>query len=234
MSILLTPVPLTGSITSPASRPATPPDTGVYLAEGQPIFQQAIAGAIVDRPGLALLGTARDGATALREIRELRPHVAILDTALPVLGGEEVMHVIARDGLPTRVVMLTAAGPGALVYDAMNLGCAGFLTKTATLADICDAAAAVARGETVIAAELQAGLVTELRQHAHTDRPLLTARELEVLRLVADGLTGSQIAARLFISPSTVKAHVRNVREKLGVHDRAAAVAESMRRGLIA
>jgi two-component system nitrate/nitrite response regulator NarL len=229
----MTPAPLIGLNASPVSPGAEPPPTGVYLAEGQPIFQQAIAGAIGDRPGLALLGMARDGTTALGEIRSLSPDVAILDAALPVLSGVEVMRVIARDALPTRVVMLTATGPGALVYDTMNLGCAAFLTKTATLADICDAVAAVARGETVIAAELQAGLVSELREHAHTDRPLLTARETEVLRLVADGLTGSEIAARLFISQSTVKAHVRNVREKLGVHDRAAAVAEAMRRGLI-
>jgi two-component system nitrate/nitrite response regulator NarL len=120
----MTPVPLIGSIVSPVSTGAGPPPTGVYLAEGQPIFQQAIAGAIGDRAGLALLGTAGDGATALKEIRELAPDVAILDAALPSLSGAEVMRAIARDALPTRIVMLTAAGPAALVYDMMNVGCA--------------------------------------------------------------------------------------------------------------
>jgi two-component system nitrate/nitrite response regulator NarL len=171
--------------------------------------------------------------TALAEIRALAPDVVVLDAALPAPDGADILRAVSSERLPTRVVMLAADTQGPLNDEAMKLGCAALLTKAATLVEICDAVAAVARGETVIASALQAGLVSELRQHTHADAPRLTAREVEVLRLVADGLTGSQIADRLFISLSTVKAHVRNVREKLGVHDRAAAVAEAMRSGLI-
>jgi two-component system nitrate/nitrite response regulator NarL len=116
----------------------------------------------------------------------------------------------------------------------VKLGVAGFLTKAATLAQICDTIAAVARGETVLAPEVQSGLVAELRnRNDHASRPVLSERELQVLRLVAEGLSGPQIGAQLFISASTVKTHVRSALEKLGVSDRAAAVAEAMRRGLL-
>ncbi len=213
--------------------PSSPACTSVYVAEGQPIFLEAVARGVGARGDLTLLGTARDGWTALADIRRLAPNVAIIDDGLPKAGGADLMEAIARDRLSTRVVMLAADGSSPPVYDVMNLGCAAYLTKSATLADICDAVAAVARGATLIASELQAGLVVELRRHSHTDRPILTQRELQILRFVADGQTGAEIATRLFISVSTVKSHLSSVREKLGVHDRAAAVAEAMRRGLI-
>src|SRR5205807_377017 len=105
-------------------------------------------------------------------------------------------------------------------------------TKAATLDRICETVAAVARGGTVLSPEIQAGLVTELRERDRTERSLLSGREAEVLRLIADGLSGPEIGARLHVSSSTVKTHVKSVLEKLGVADRAAAVAEAMRRGL--
>jgi two-component system nitrate/nitrite response regulator NarL len=129
--------------------------------------------------------------------------------------------------------MLSADSSSGLVYDAIRLGAMGFLTKAATLDQICDTVIAVARGDSVLAPEVQSGLVSELRERDRPAKPLLTARELEVLRLIAAGLSGPEIGARLFISSSTVKTHVKSVLEKLGVSDRAAAVAEGMRRGLI-
>jgi two-component system nitrate/nitrite response regulator NarL len=107
------------------------------------------------------------------------------------------------------------------------------LTKAATLTAIYDAIAAVARGETVLAPEVQSGLVSELRAREQPQRSFLSEREMQVLRLSADGLTGPEIGARLYISSSTVKTHVKSLLEKLEVSDRAAAVAEAMRRGLI-
>jgi two-component system nitrate/nitrite response regulator NarL len=107
------------------------------------------------------------------------------------------------------------------------------LTKAATLNEICDTLAAVARGETVLSPDIQSGLVSELRDRDQPARSLLSEREAQVLRLIAEGLSGPEIGARLYISSSTVKTHVKSVLEKLGVNDRAAAVAEAMRRGLI-
>jgi len=205
----------------------------VYVAEDQPAFQEAVARAIKARPDFELVGAAADGRTALEEIRALRPAVALLDLRLPNVDGLEVLRAIQRDALETRVVVLSADSSRAFVYDALKLGAAGFLTKAATLTKICDTVAAVARGETVLAPEVQSGLVSELRTREQPQRSLLSQREMQVLRLIADGLTGPEIGARLFISSSTVKTHVKSLLEKLEVSDRAAAVAEAMRRGLI-
>lgn len=207
--------------------------TTVYVAEDHPVFQEAVARAISGRADFELVGAAGDGRKALEDIRALQPHVALLDLRLPMLDGLEVVRAIQRDSLPTRAVMLSADSSRALVYDALKLGAAGFLTKAATLTTICDTIAAVARGETVLAPEVQSGLVSELRAREQPQRSLLSEREMQVLRLIADGLTGPEIGARLYISSSTVKTHVKSLLEKLEVSDRAAAVAEAMRRGLI-
>jgi two-component system nitrate/nitrite response regulator NarL len=207
--------------------------TTVYIAEDHPVFQDAVARAVRARPDLELVGTANDGRVALAEIRRTPPSVAVLDQALPGLNGIDVARAIVRDALPTRVLMLSADSSSGTVYDAIKLGVAGFLTKAATLDQICNTVAAVARGETVLAQEIQSGLVSELREREQNNRPLLSQREAQVLSLIAQGLSGPEIGARLFISSSTVKSHVKSVLEKLGVSDRAAAVAEGMRRGLI-
>jgi|HubBroStandDraft_1064217.scaffolds.fasta_scaffold239895_1 two-component system nitrate/nitrite response regulator NarL len=205
----------------------------VYVAEDHPVFQQAVSRAVGANSDLELVGSAADGRTALEEIRKLQPAVTLLDLRLPLLDGLDVVRALQRDEHPTRVVMLSADSSSGLVYDAIKLGAAGFLTKGATLDQICDAVIAVARGETVLAPEIQSGLVSELRERDQPARPLLSSRELEILRLIAEGLSGPEIGTRLFISSSTVKTHVKSVLDKLGVNDRAAAVAEGMRRGLI-
>jgi two-component system nitrate/nitrite response regulator NarL len=207
--------------------------TTVYIAEDHPVFQEAVARAVRSRPNLSLVGATRDGQVALDEIRELKPHVALLDRGLPTLDGVDVVRSIVDEGLATRIVMLSADSSSGLVYDVVRLGVAGFLTKAATIDEICDTISAVARGQTVLAQEIQSGLVTELREREQSARAVLTERESQVLSLIADGLSGPEIGQQLFISASTVKTHVKSVLEKLGVADRAAAVAEAMRRGLI-
>jgi two-component system nitrate/nitrite response regulator NarL len=119
------------------------------------------------------------------------------------------------------------------VYDALQLGACGFLSKAATMSAICDAIVAVARGETVLAPDVQTGLASEMRNRSQPDEPLLSEREAQVLSLIAAGNSVPEISQRLIISGSTVKTHTRHLFEKLGVSDRAAAVAEAMRRGLL-
>jgi two-component system nitrate/nitrite response regulator NarL len=197
------------------------------------VFQEAVARAVRASPELDLAGTAKNGRVALEEIRRIHPTVAILDQSLPGLNGIDVARAIVREALPTRVLMLSADSSSGVVYDAIKLGVAGFLTKAATLDRITSTVLAVARGETVLAEEVQGGLVTELREREQHSRPVLSERESQVLALIAQGLSGPEIGAQLYISSSTVKTHVKSVLEKLGVSDRAAAVAEGMRRGLI-
>ncbi|HTU84420.1 MAG TPA: response regulator transcription factor [Solirubrobacteraceae bacterium] len=205
----------------------------VYVADDHPVFREAVGRAIKSRPEFELAGLAADGREALAEIRSLVPSVAIVDNGLPSLTGVDILRALQRDSVPSRVIILSADESGPLVYEAVQLGAAAFLSKAATLTEICDAVAAVARGGTVLAPEVQQGLVDEMRTRSLAGAPLLSERESEVLRLIADGLSAPEIAAQLFISPSTVRTHVKNLFEKLGVSDRAAAVAEGMRRRLL-
>jgi two-component system nitrate/nitrite response regulator NarL len=205
----------------------------VYVADDHPVFREAVARAASSRPELELVGMGGDGRRALDDIRSLSPGVAVLDMRLPQLEGLDVVRAIQRDRIETSVVMLSADSSRELVYDAVQLGAAAFLTKASTLDQICDAIVAVARGETVLAPEVHSGLVRELRERDRSAVSLLSERESQVLFLIAEGLSNPEIGERLFISSSTVKTYVKSLLDKLGVHDRAAAVAEAMRRGLM-
>jgi two-component system nitrate/nitrite response regulator NarL len=205
----------------------------VYVAEDHPLFLDAIGRAVSSRPEFKLVGSACDGRQALTAIRQLHPEISLLDQRLPSLCGTEILRALDRDGVPTRVIILSGVESASLAYEAVQLGAVGVLTKAATLTDVCDTIATVARGGTVLAPEVQSDLVTELRMRSVPGRTALSEREAEVLALIADGLSVPEMADRLMISTATVKTHVKNLFEKLGVHDRAAAVAEAMRRGLV-
>lgn len=205
----------------------------VVVADDHPLFREAVARTVRERPEFDLVAEAGDGRAALEIIRELRPDVAVLDVKMPDLDGLQVLNAIRREGLPTRIVLLTAFLEGSIAFDAMAAGASAFLSKEADRARIGDAIAAASRGETVLGPEVQSGLAAEIRLRGTPDRPALSEREQEVLRHVADGRSAPQIAELLVLSPATVKSHLQSLYEKLGVSDRAAAVAEAMRRGLL-
>ncbi len=144
-----------------------------------------------------------------------------------------VTHAVQRDRLPTRVLLVSAFTDSGVVYKALESGAAGFLPKEARRDQIVDAVLACARGENVIPAEIASGLVAEIRMRRSTDAPVLTDRERQILTLIADGKSLPAIARELFLGVTTVKTHVQHLYEKLGVSDRAAAVAVAMRRGLL-
>jgi two-component system nitrate/nitrite response regulator NarL len=180
-----------------------------------------------------LVGEARDGREALDAICTARPDVALIGSMLTGLTGEQVLNAVARDGLCTRVVMIAARPDSQQVYAALAGGAAGYLTKDADARELCDAITAVARGGTVLSPELQAGVAGEIRLRTPRDRPVMSARERETLTLIAEGLSAPDIAQILHLSTATVKTHLQHIYEKLGVSERAAAVAEAMRRGLL-
>jgi two-component system nitrate/nitrite response regulator NarL len=212
---------------SPAGR------VSVLVAEDHPLFREAVVRAVRERPELELVGEAADGRGALAEIRRLRPQVAVLDWRMPDLDGLQVLRALDRDGLPTRVVLLSAFLDGALAYQAVAAGAAAYLTKDADRRRIQETLLAVSRGEVVLAPEIQAGIATEIRQRGRASGPALSEREREVLGHIAEGRSAPEIARRLVLSPATVKGHLQTLYDKLGVNDRAAAVAEAMRRGLL-
>jgi two-component system nitrate/nitrite response regulator NarL len=205
----------------------------VYVGEDHPIYLEGLVRALRQRPEFEVLGSSTDGRQALEEIRRLAPDVAILDENMPGLLGNEVMQAISRDGLATRVLMLSASVDSGVVFRAIANGVSAYLTKDSDRAAICDAVAAVARGQTVLAPQVQAGLAGEVRLREHDSRPALSPREHEILERTASGSSAPDIARELHISTATVKTHLRNIYEKLGVSERAAAVAEAMRRGLL-
>jgi two-component system nitrate/nitrite response regulator NarL len=205
----------------------------VYVGEDHPIYLDGLVRALGQRPEFEVVGSSRDGRRALEDIRALRPDVAILDENMPSMLGSDVLAAITRDELPTRVMMLSASLDGAVVFRAVANGVRAYLTKDADRAVICDTVAAVARGQTILAAEIQGGLADQVRMRERDERPTLSPREHEVLERTANGANAAEIAGALDISTATVKTHLRNVYEKLGVSERAAAVAEAMRRGLL-
>ncbi len=207
--------------------------TRVLIADDHPLFRDGLARRIKERPELELIGEAADGPAALAAIRELRPDVAVLDIKMPRLDGLRVAAAVARDGLATKVVILSAYVESPVVFKALAAGARAFLSKDADRREVCEAIAVVARGEVVLPPTVHSGLVEQIRAHGSEDEPSLSARERQVLALIASGASAPEIGRRLHLSTGTVKTHLTNLYEKLGVGDRAAAVAEAMRRGLI-
>ena len=207
--------------------------TTVLVADDHPVFRDGLVRALRSRPEFDVVGEAADGREALDAIRELQPAVALLDVKMPGLDGAAVARALRRDGEATRVVLISAHAPSDLVYRAISLGAAAYLSKEATRDQICETVAAVARGETRLTPEIQTELVRQIQMRSVGDRPVLSPREREVLVLIAEGLSAPDIAKRLYLSPATVKTHLQSLYEKLEVSDRAAAVATAMRLGLL-
>ena len=171
--------------------------------------------------------------SALEAIRTHLPQVALLDYRMPGMDGAEVAAAVVRDELPTRVLLISAHDESAIVYSALQEGAAGFISKESSRSELVEAVLSCAKGRDVVAPKLAAGLVGEIRRRSDSDTPTLSAREREVLGYIAGGQSIPAMAKEMFLAPSTVKTHVQRLYEKLGVGDRAAAVAEAMRRGLL-
>jgi two-component system, NarL family, nitrate/nitrite response regulator NarL len=205
----------------------------VVVADDHPFFRDGVTRALTRGGQVEVVAEAENGREALEAIQRERPAVALVDYQMPELDGLGVVNAVTRDQLPTRVLLLSAFTDSAVVFDALQKGAAGYLSKDARRDEIVDAVLTVARGGTVVPPELAAGLAQQIRLRADSQAPVLSERERQVLTAFARGLSIPQVAAELYISPSTVKTHTQRLYEKLGVSDRAAAVAEAMRRGLL-
>ena len=206
----------------------------VLIADDHPLFREAITRVVAARPELELVGEASDGRAALDLIRERSPDVAVIDVRMPELDGADVLLALRDEGLATNVVFLSAFLDSKTVYDAVAAGAKAYLSKEADSEEIVEAISAAARGETILGPEVQTGLAEQIRFREESEaRPRLSDREHEVLRLIAQGLSAPEIGERIHLSTATVKTHLQHLYEKLGVSERAAAVAEGMRRGLV-
>jgi two-component system nitrate/nitrite response regulator NarL len=205
----------------------------VVVVDDHPFFRDGVSRGLAQSGYVKVVGEAENGRDALEVIQREQPDVALVDYQMPDLDGLGVVHAIVRDGLPTKVLLLSAVTDSAVVFRALEEGAKGYLSKDAKRAEIVDAVLRVAKGATVVPPELASGVADQIRLRAQPAGPVLSERESQVLRGFADGLSIPQLAAQLYIGASTVKTHTQRLYEKLGVSDRAAAVAEGMRRGLL-
>ncbi len=205
----------------------------VLVADDHPIYREGVARAIAARDGLEVVAQCGRGDDALRRILELAPDVAVIDYRMPGLDADGVLDGLASAGGHVRVLVLSAVTEGADVVAVLERGAAGYLSKDADRQVIVEAVERIAAGGTVLAPTVQAAMVAHVRARAAHPATLLSPREQEVLEFLAEGLSSTQVAERLVVSPTTIKTHLRHLYEKLGVSDRAAAVAEGMRRGLL-
>jgi DNA-binding NarL/FixJ family response regulator len=200
------------------------------VADDHPAVLDAVA-EFLAASGIDVVGRARDGDEALARIQQLKPRIALVDVRMPGVGGIELARQVARVAPDTSVLLYTGYGDQALLTEALDAGVSGFVLKEAPLGDLVRAVESVAAGSSYVDPVLAGALAASV---VGGTLPALTQRERDVLRLLADGLSNEEIGKRLFISPETVRTHVRKAMEKLDADTRTAAVARALRENLIA
>lgn len=204
----------------------------LLIVDDHPVVRDGLKGMFTSDPGCEVVGEAKDGAEAVALAESLRPDVILMDLHMPGVDGVSAIRQLAERGSPARVLVLTTYDQDSYVLPAIEAGATGYLLKDAPRDELLRAVRAVAGGQTVLSPAVAGRLVRQVRS-PQADAPSLSQRELEILQLVADGTTNREIARALFISEATVKTHLLHIYEKLGASDRAAAVAEAYRRGLL-
>jgi two-component system nitrate/nitrite response regulator NarL len=208
-------------------------EVSVVVIEDHPLFREALTRTIRDRVGMKVVAEVGLGREGIDAVRETRPDVCVLDLVLPDISGVRVLSELGSISPDTRVLVVSGDWDDDIVYAMLAAGASGFQLKTAGAAQLGEAIAAIARGETVLPPELHGGIAAQIRAHSTDSRPSLTDREVEILRAVADGHSAAEIGSELNLAESTVKTHLTRIYDKLGVSERAAAVAYAMRHGLI-
>jgi DNA-binding NarL/FixJ family response regulator len=202
----------------------------LLVVDDHPVVRAGMVAVLGEESDFTVVGEAANGAEALGLVPRLRPDVVLMDLRMPVMDGTEATARITAQADAPHVLVLTTYDTDADIVRAVEAGARGYLLKDAPTGVLADAIRRAARGETVLAPPVAARLADRLRAPV---RPELTGRELEVLGLVARGLSNADVGRELFIGEATVKTHLIRTFAKLGVTDRTAAVTEAHRRGLI-
>jgi DNA-binding NarL/FixJ family response regulator len=210
----------------------------VVLADDQALVRRGFRLILEAEPDLEVVAEAEDGQQAIDAVRRHRPAVVLMDIQMPGLDGlEATRRILADAATQTRVLILTTFERDDYVFRALQLGASGFLLKTAPPEDLITAVRVVAQGEALLSPSVTRRVIQEVtrrQRHIPASRDLerLTPRELEVLRLLAEGLSNAEIAARLYVSEATVKTHTSSILAKLGLRDRVQAVIYAYKHGI--
>ncbi|GAW49174.1 response regulator [Nocardioides sp. PD653] len=218
----------------PGARPGGQVVT-VVIADDHPVYREGLAHALAAKPDIQVLGQAGDGLEALDLVRDLEPDIALVDLRLPSLDGIAIAEAVTSQASPTLVVIVSAYEDTDTMYRAFDAGAKAYLTKLASPQTVYDAAMAVLGGEIIFPESVRPGLTDSARalRRRAVSSGTLTAREREVLTLIAQGRSAPEIAEHLFLGVTTVRTHLQHIYDKLGVSERASAVAVAARRGLL-
>ncbi|MFK8911618.1 response regulator [Streptomyces sp. YS-3] len=204
----------------------------LLICDDHPVVRDGLRGMFASAPGFEVLGEAPDGVRGVELAERLDPDVVLMDLRMPGGGGVAAIAELTRRGLRAKVLVLTTYDTDSDTLPAIEAGATGYLLKDAPREELFTAVRAAAAGRTVLSPAVASRLVSRVRTPARPDEAL-SAREREVLRLVAQGTSNREIARVLFISEATVKTHLTHVYAKLDVKDRAAAVAVGYDRGIL-
>ena len=212
----------------------------VLIADDQPLYRRGLEVVLHTEEDIEVVGEAEDGEEAITKAEELAPDVVLMDVRMPRVNGIEATQAI-RDRVPTtKILMLTVSDEDSDLYEAIKAGASGYLLKEVSVEEVAASIRAVMQGESKITPSMASKLINEFSamskradERQRLPVPALTARELEVLKLVAKGMSNREIADELFISENTVKNHVRNILEKLHLHSRMEAVMYALREKLL-
>jgi len=210
----------------------------VAVVDDQELFRRGLTMLLGVEDDIEVVGEAGDGVAATELAGSAVPDVILMDVRMPKRSGIEACVAIKEVAPTARIIMLTVSDEEADLYDAVKNGASGYLLKDSSIDEVAQAIRVVADGQSLISPSMAIKLLDEFKQMSRSDRqqvptPRLTDRELEVLKLVAQGLNNREIAKRLFISENTVKNHVRNILEKLQLHSRMEAVMYAVREKLL-
>ncbi|MFF1277792.1 response regulator [Streptomyces marokkonensis] len=205
----------------------------LLVVDDHPVVRDGLRGMFDSAPGFRVLGEAADGVEALERAAALDPDVILMDLRMPGGGGVDAIRELTRRGTRARVLVLTTYDTDSDTIPAIEAGATGYLLKDAPREELFTAVRAAARGRTVLSPAVASRLVSAVRAPRTPGNEPLSAREREVLVLVARGTSNREIARELFISEATVKTHLTHIFGKLGARDRAAAVAVAYDRGIL-
>ncbi len=216
------------------------PSIRVLIADDQALFRRGLCVVLGTEDHIEVVAEAENGEQAVAKAREVSPDVVLMDVRMPEVNGIDAARQIRESSPGVRVLMLTVSEDEEDLYEAIKAGANGYLLKEISVEEVAAAIRAVARGQSLVSPSMTSKLLSEFKvlakkaeERQQFPAPVLTTRELEVLNLVARGLSNREIAERLYISENTVKNHVRNILEKLHLHSRMEAVIYAVRERLL-